>query len=1062
MSRIQRQIPLFISAAAAALLVGSPAFAQQATPPAEPPAEEEEIVVTGSRIGTSAINAPQPVQVLTAETLETKGVTNVVDELATIPALQFSNTIDQSLRDGAVPGRVSLNLRALGEERTLVLVNGRRHVAGAPGTASVDVTSIPAGIVERVEVLTGGASAIYGSDAVTGVVNFITKKDFEGAQFDLQTGLSGEGDAGNIYASLLAGKNFAGGRGNITANFVAQSRSGILEGDRDWSANNGVADDYTNPDLLFQIGDPIPAGRTPANTLRRPILTNGNPTFAGTDPALVARARAAAPRAIKRDPRFSISSVSGLIGIDPFGTGFAGSDSFGDFSSTLDTNGNGTADCRESDPGRRGFGCWIIDPTTGALRPFRDGLFAGSSNQFGGDGAAQRFSGQSLTPDILTTSLNLLGQYEVNEHFTPYFELKAVENQARNIAVYKTFDDSIPITIDNPFIPASVRSLINQEIAADPSVASTIQVVMGRDNIDIINPKEKNVRRTFRGVIGANGDLGAGFKYDVSANYGRTTQKVESFTRAIDRYFASIDAVRDPVTGRTVCRSDLQPTSVPGVSIFPEVSFPGYVTFTPGDGQCKPLNLFGLGAPSAEARAFNSVKETSTATIEQTVVSAILTGDSEAFFKLPGGPVGVALGAEYREEKSQFTPDELRQQGLLFDASVERPEGGKFDVKEAFIEVNVPILADVLLADTLTVNAAARASEYSTIGRTETWKLDGVWAPIADIRFRAGKAETVRAPNISELFAPEQSATFRPIDPCDLNNIGSGPNPTNRRANCLADGIPTTFTDPLTARFLGVVSGNRNLEAETSESLTYGVVLQPSFLEGLTATVDYWDIKIDGAIAAISSQETVDACYDAPSLANPFCALFTRNRNAASPTFLGFNFLRQTLVNFQSIQSSGIDFDVRYALPLEAIGLGGWGDLDFRIAGTKVEEYVRFESATNTSTQNPELGEIERPEWAFGTTLAWSRGPLTASLFSNFSGETKLRGVEIESERNFSPNTAPSVWVHDASLRYDVNDGLTVVAGVNNILNEEPYITETNNPVSGVGRTFFVRLGATF
>jgi iron complex outermembrane recepter protein len=1058
MKKTNARGPLFLGAAMIAMISGGPAQAQE-TAPTTP---MEEIIVTGSRIGTSAINAPQPVQVLTAETLVNKGVTNVVDELANIPALQFSNTIDQSLRDGAVPGRVSLDLRALGSQRTLVLVNGRRHVAGAPGTASVDVTSIPAGIVERVEVLTGGASAIYGSDAVTGVVNFITKKNFEGAELDLQLGMAGEGDAGNIYASLLAGKNFGAGKGNITANLVMQSRAGILEGDRDWAADNNVADDYTNPDSLFQVGDPIPSGRTAANTLRRPILTNGNPTYAGTDPALVARARAAAPRAIKRKPTFSISSVYGLIGIDPFGSGVAGSDSFGDFASTLDTNGNGTADCRESDPGRRGFGCWVIDPVTGQLRPFRDGLFAGSSNQFGGDGAPQRFSGQSLTPDIFNTSLNLLGEYEINKHFKPYFEVKAVESKTRNVAVYKTFDDSIPIRSDNPFIPASVRTLINREIAADPSVASTIQVVMGRDNIDIIDPKERNTRRTFRGVLGTNGELGFGFDYDLSVNYGRTTQKVETYTRAIDRYFASIDAVRDPATGRIVCRSDLQPTSVPGVSLFPEVSFPGYVTFSRGDGQCKPLNLFGLGAPSAEARAFNSIKEVSNAEIEQTVVSAIITGDSAGFFKLPGGPIGIAFGGEYREEKSQFTPDPLRARGLLFDASVARPEGGKFDVKEAFLELNFPLLAELPFAEVLTVSAAARASEYSTIGNTETWKVDGIWAPVADVRFRAGIAETVRAPNISELFGPEQSATFRPIDPCDSANINRGPNPANRLANCRADGIPVGFVDPLTARFLGVTSGNRALEAETSESKTFGIVLQPRFLDGFSATIDYWDIKIDGAIASVSAQETVDACYDAPSRANPFCALFTRNRTAGSPTVLGFNFLRQTLVNFQSIQSSGIDFDVRYGLPLETLGLAGWGDLDFRIAGTKVEEYVRFESATNRSTQNPELGEIERPEWAFGTTLSWSRGPVTASLFSNYTGETMLRGVEIESKADFSPNTAPSVWVHDLTVRYDINDDLTVVGGVNNLLNEEPFITETNNPVSGVGRALFVRLGARF
>lgn len=1048
----------------AALLSGSalmalsaPAMAQDANPTAT----EEEIVVTGSLLAGNPLNSPNPVLVITEEQLQLAGVTSVSDALEEVPALLASNTLDQSLRDAGVVGRVTLNLRGLGTARTLVLVNGKRHVAGQPGTASVDVSSIPNGLIERVDVLTGGASAVYGSDAVTGVVNFILKDDFEGIQFDQQFGISEQGDAPELYASLLAGKNFAGGKGNVTFNVSVNDRSGIVEGDRDFTANNAVADDYENPDLRFQAGDPIPPGQTAASVLRQTILIGPNtPRFAGTDQSLIDRATRATPRAIRRDPRFSISSTAGIIGIDLNGNGIAERDT--QLRSFVDTNNNGVNDCSESTNGRRGFGCWIVDPQTGQLRPFRDGVFAGANNQFGGDGSAQRFSGQSLIPETRNITVGLSGKYEISDALVPYVELKAVQNTAENISVYKTFDDYIQIRADNPFIPQAIRNALNAEIAANPAIANTAQITIMRDNTDVINPNDNNRRRTYRGVAGIRGDLAYNLDYDLSFNYGRTEQRVTIHNRLTDRYFASIDAVRDPATGRIVCRSSLDPTAVPRVSDFPGNPFPGFVTFDPRDGSCRPLNLFGTGAPSAEARAFNSYAETSNAEIEQTVVSGFVRGDSEHFFSLPGGPIAFAFGAEWREETSAFTPDRFRQAGYIFDGSVTRPEGGSYDVSEGFVEVSLPLLADLPLIHQFTVTGAYRSGDYSTIGSAEAWKLDGVWSPVPDLRIRGGVAQTVRAPNITELFAPEQSATFRPNDPCSAENINRGPNPANRLANCRADGIPVGFTDPLTARFVGVTSGNRNLEAETAESRTLGIVAQPRFLPGFTATIDYWQIEIDDAIAAVTAQEIVDACYDAPSLNNGFCALFTRNRNAGSPTFLGFNFLRQSSVNFARFEASGIDFALNYALPLERIGLTNWGDMRFGVSGTWNEENLRFESATRPNASNPELGEMDVPDVQLSTSVSWERGPFTARLSSSFVSEQALRGVEIESVRDFTPALAPEAWSHNASLRYAPTETYSFVFGVDNLTNEEPFITETNRPVSALGRYYFVRFGANF
>lgn len=389
----------------------------------------------------------------------------ISDLLDTLPALLASTSSAQ-----ANGNQATLNLRSLGGNRTLVLVNGRRHVAGVPGSAAVDVSSIPSGLIDRVDVLTGGASAVYGSDAVTGVVNFIIKDDFEGAEFTLQSGLSGEGDGNETYGSLLFGRNFDGGRGNF------------------------LADDYPNPALFFQQGDPIPPGQTRA--LGRTILVGGNPRFATTDPALVARARAAAARTFINRPTFDVFSVSGLIGFDNDGSGFSAPARF--LFTTQDLDRDGISDCQESRAGREGYGCYVIDQTTGAVRPFVDGIYAGGINQSGGDGAGQTFNGQSLVPDEFQLSANMFLNYEVRPAFHPYAELKIVHTEATSYNPYNTFDDSIPIQLDNPFISAEMLRYINAEIAADPSIRSVAKVLLGRDNIDLFDPAIHDERQTYR------------------------------------------------------------------------------------------------------------------------------------------------------------------------------------------------------------------------------------------------------------------------------------------------------------------------------------------------------------------------------------------------------------------------------------------------------------------------------------------------------------------------------------------------------------------------------------
>lgn len=1047
-------------AATAALFIHGSAAAQTE------PSTLDEIVVTGSRLaGSTAELASQPVQVLTAEALQARGVTNVTEALDRVPALITSTTTAQAAESTAP----ALNLRGLGTNRTLVLVNGRRHVSGSAGSAAVDTTTIPSGLVEQVEVLTGGASAVYGSDAVTGVVNFILKKDYEGDEVEFQAGVSGEGDGTELHFSGLHGRNFAGGRGNVTLAIQASESKAVFAGDRDFSRGNRRANDYANPALFFQPGDPLPPGVSAATAVGRTILVSGNPRFANTPAELVTRARTAAPRAFLEYPTFFISSNTGLIGIDPYGFGFPGGP--GDFANLQDTDRNGVDDCLQSRNGRTFFGCWVTDATTGEVRPFRDGLFAGSSNQFGGDGAAETYDGESLTPTETLLSVNLNLNYEVSSYFRPFAELKAVANRTVNYNPYSTFDDATPISLDNPFIPAAIRALVNAELAADPSLAETMQVTIARDHADIFDPRSELERRTYRAVVGFTGEFGNGWDYELSANYGRTEQEYKAATRLEDRFFAAVDAVIDPRTGQPVCRSTLDPTALPPYSFLTDTDnypgdigqFGGFRTFDPRSGACAPLNLFGANMASQAARDFLNYYATDTSTIEQTVVSGFLIGDSEPFFSLPGGPLEFVVGAEYRKETSDYQPDPYTEAGYVFQYIPTAAVSGEFDVKEAYAEIGLPLISGQPWTDLLRVTLAGRLSEYSTVGRTSTWKVDGIWAPVPDVRFRAGYATTVRAPNISELFSPLDSATFRPVDPCDAAEIGNGSE--FREANCRQDlGLaatgPYNYIDPLTARFNGQTGGNPNLEEEESTSYTIGVVFRPSFIPGFRASADYWNIKIEKAIAAVSAQDIVDSCYDAPTLENQYCTLFTRNRNAGSLTYLGFNYLLQTQLNFSGLEASGVDFSLGYELPMDRLGLDEWGTLDFGVDGTWMEKRNDFPFVQDPDEPNPELGEINYPEWAVNGTVRWRVGDFTASFFTTYLSSQALTTVEIENAANYAPAFSEESFVHDASLKWEVRDDVDLTVGVKNLTNETPYMGSLATPVSGVGRYFFFRVVA--
>ena len=1092
--------------ALAAASFSQPLLAQEATVAVED--ADDVILVTGSRISRDPNEeSASPITSIAVDDVLRSGVVDVSEALREIPSLSNSGTVSDSLQNGAGGvGQATLNLRGLGSVRTLVLVDGKRHVSGVTGSQIVDVSTIPSALIDRVEVLTGGASAVYGADAVTGVVNYITKRDFEGFELNAQGGISEEGDGFTGSVDLSIGKNTADGRGNFAFSAGYSYVDQLLQGDREFYANNGrfnTGTTYPSPLLRFQKGDIgsgtpnfadyfsidnglLPFGfRIPTpDTATYAEIFSGGVTPTSAEQALIDQALNAPALAFMSDPQFAISSNRGLIFRADFG--FFGAD----------INNNGINDCQESFIGLTGFGgggCYVSNDD-GTVSIFEDGIIASSSNQFGGTGAPERLSGASLIPQNERVFVAALGHYELTEGLEVFYDAKYVRTETLSQDPYNTFYDSLYIYPDNPFIPLQLRD--------DADEAGGLRV--SRDFTDLGLARSLASRDTYRFVGGLRGEFGdlSQFSWEAYYNFGRTNSRLrQENTVLYDRLFASLDAVDEgefltgTANGNVVCRSDLDPEARhPGSQFFPVID-PGFFTFNPGDGSCQPMSIFN-GANSVSAAAVDFITRTTQdkVSLEQQVGGISFVGDTSEWFELPGGPVSFAVGGEVRKESSSFeldpydlgiaqltTPDiEFGQfigdvsgnQQLVFDAQTRVfNSSGSYDVKEIFGELNVPLLSDRPFFELLEVSGAARFSDYSTVGGTFTWSVNGVWSPIQDISLRGTYAQAVRAPNVSELFSPQQGTVFRPSDPCDVAQIAvlDADDAARQQANCIADfqaianGADLTgvvfngsgdyiYTDPLTARFSGTTGGNPDLMEETATTYTFGAVITPRWVPGLVISGDYYNIEIEDAIAAVSAQDIVDTCYGSTAFPNNFCGQFSRISDPDSPTFLGFNFLSQSQLNFGRIATAGVEGSVRYAFDVGPFDIGAYAAVNW------VDYIDRFFDPTDPTLNNPGLREEQRPEWAGVGSLSLGYEGFGIRYGLQYVGSTALAGVEIETadEQVGPAGFAKEYWIHDLSVSYEAADTFDIYAGVNNLTDERPYPTNFSYPLSPYGRYFFL------
>lgn len=834
----------------------------------------EAVTVTGSRISNPNAVSPTPISVLTAEDIKATGAINLGDLLTTLPQLATSFTMGNSTRYIGTAGVAMQDLRNLGSARTLVLVNGRRFVGSSAGSSAVDTNLIPADWVERVEIITGGASAVYGADAVSGVVNFILKKRYEGVDLHAQYGSSEHGGFDKGLVSVTGGMNFADDRGNVAAS-LEHSRQGALEfrdrfGRQAW----------------------------------REIKTPGG----ATDKVLMP-----------------------------------------DAGSYLITTGGTFSLGRNADVARR----YVFDPD-GSVRRQR---FDGPYDDGGGCSHCDRSDGNAtlqLEPEYARTTLSGVASYDVDAEHRLYFEgtYSDVDVETRSSPAFgsATTGSAYIISSDNAYIRPDLAALMGGK-----------ELRVSRNDVDAGRRGESTRRKTERVVLGSDGLIAPAWQYDASLVYGRTHERRENLNNRVnERFYAGLDAVVDPASGQIVCRSRIDPTSVnrnllaytdsPDGRISPDVAQ-----------QCIPFSIFGAGSIDPAAAAWFNTTTLTKSQLTQFVAGGTLTNN--ALFDVPAGSVSFATGAEYRRETSRQDTDPLDVSGQTFLNAIPSSSGA-YDVAELFAETAVPLLADKPFARNLSVDAAVRYSDYSTVGHTLAWRWGVDWAVNDALRMRGTMSSAVRAPNIDELYGGQSQNYFSVKDPCSAVELKNGKDPAVRRANCAALGVPANWTAQNIGTIEGLSGSNPDLDPETGRSWTAGLVFTPGALPGFGINLDYWNIELRDAISGVSGNDTAARCVDAPNgIGNAYCANATRD-----PVTHELVFIRTLVQNIAAIKTDGVDLGIYYSHDL------GPGRLRLDLNATRVLGYTDYPFQDDPDESIDSSGVLGFPEWKAVLQAGYSTG----------------------------------------------------------------------------------------
>jgi outer membrane receptor protein involved in Fe transport len=970
-----------LGSAAAASLLALPSFAQAQA------AQEvgvDEIVVTGSRIRRDTFSAPVPLAVVSGEAIRESGQTSLGEVLLDQPTMSVNTNAQSSSSSLFLAGQARADIRGLGTTRTLVLMDGRRIVFSDASSPGVDLNLIPNLMIERVDVVPGGASAVYGSEAIAGVVNVIMRKELDGVEFDVQAGISEEGDGEEWRIGAIAGRRFMDDRLSVLIGGEVSRSEPIMQKDREELYPGIRRNNALNPQTI------VPQSRT-------------NTTPFGT---FQLRPTVAVTRDV-RDP----TQIVTLTGACATAT----------------------------------VGALCQDPA----------LFYGASyNALQGRterGLIRGYAEYDLTDNVkafLDVSFARVDGYGI---FQPAF-------------TSATGGGTLPLFIngDNAFLNGGGTTAAQLRTAFTtnglPLTAAT-RIPVARFFAELGGRDAETRRTTTRVVGGMEGEFetfNRNFNWDWYAQYGKTTgTTVSTGIPYIERTQFAVDAIN--VNGQIVCRA----TTSTDAAIRARAA------------GCVPFDL--VNSPSRESLLYINGVSTTDQEVKQTVVSGNIGTE---LFNLPAGPLAVSIGGEYRKEESFFEQDPIGASGALFYNAIGTRQG-EYDVTEVYGEVRVPLLKDVFLAKELTFEAAGRIADYSTIGRTEQWRLAATWAPVEDIRIRASQATAVRAPNIVELFSPGSvNFTATGIDPCDRQSFAgaTAAQQAARRITCAAaiPGYnPATFTSSFGTGRPSLElrqGGNPDLGPETADTYALGAVIQPRWIPRLQLSFDWFKYNIEDQVGTIPLNTLLaQLCYDStvPYASNEFCSLIVRDPTGAETGVVGgVDYVVLTNQNVAKVKVEGYDASIAYGFNSEDMFGRNWGDFAFRVDVTRMYNFALQGLPGQAYTQLANTITNATPEWKGSAAVQWTMDNWTVNYTGHYIGSMIPTTAFTASQ--LDPFWTGDYYTHDLRVRYRFNEDMSIRAGILNFTDEyPPYLPETfagtgagSSQYDNRGRFFYV--GATF
>ncbi|RZJ00282.1 MAG: TonB-dependent receptor [Brevundimonas sp.] len=1056
-------------------------------------AQLDEVVVTGSRIRRDPTNTATPLIQVSREDLLTTGQSTVIDYLATIPALSNSQVPSDATGVLGIGGLSFANLRSLGSGRTLTLVDGRRHVGSAGGTLSVDVDTIPRLLIQDVEIITGGASSVYGADAVSGVLNFVLRKDFEGLEIDASYGMINQDGEASKRVSALVGHNFFDDRLNVYLFGEYEQLDAVNSLDIDWLRDSSG--------LIGVDADPAAARIDGVldNQLFRNYVTLQRPRWGQTT---LANNQQASPL---NDPDVPYQNCA------------------------LTVSGLTSSICYSVDPSKT----FVFEGPTARLANFGTRIGntgANRPNNIGGDGDnPATFSTITRVPESESQRYQAGANFSITDNVRAFAEAKYVtedtvfasqpdfydfiirngvvgNNEVQPAYGFNLFGVNLS---DNAFLPANLRTAIQTNtitVYAPPTAGSSSAVtsvvaapyarhtLFGEDRSQISN------RELQRYVVGIEGDFDQlafvkNIDWSLSYTYGQVdVTETETGTDVLRVQLAS-DAVRDTAgvlgtPGAIVCRSKL--IAAQG-GVVDDYFLGGADLRDTQVGRdalagCTPLNIFGQGNQSQEARDYINAEITYTERNEQEDFIGSVAGQLWDFWG--AGPIGVALGYEHRREYTEAIGRDAGAAGrvLFLNGGPDFP-GAEYKSDEGFAELSLPLFRDSWLGEYAELSGSYRYFDYTTVGHGDVYGVNLVYRPTSEFTIKTSFNTSFRAPDLGENFSP-LGETFANgfVDPCATANIivQNADIRANRVANCTAlaaqqgrtfdfNGNTATNVDDFnpvyTGGVSGVTGGNPFLTPEQSESFTFSTVYQPHFIPNLSLVLDYYEIEITDVIAFISAQTAANNCVSSPGLNSAACAVIFRN-NPTIPFGLGapagdpIGGFIEGAGNYAALTTRGLDFTVMYNMDLEEFTGHNWGRLDYKLAGSWLIEQENFLDPANPNAFTSDRGNLFYPNVRFTSSLTytpndvWSVNWTADWQSANNIARYRDQVVNIENRENQYYDTGNFVR-NDFTVRYNVNDTLSMRVGVVNAFDAEqsPALGQTlYSNFDPYGRRFFIGL----